>query len=185
MSSFQQINCFIIKPVKAVEEAFYSDSPPDKEISGGRKIITNNPILISDIESKLSDHDKEYEITGCYDEYFTRQLIKEDYFALARIDFFLHDLVAKTNTKIIKRGFVIGYQTELNRFSFRMEPFKNHIFNRQINKLYSKSCRAEFGDKYCKLDLTLIEAKLGYKPQCNKTKSCCREYGNIINYRGE
>jgi hypothetical protein len=184
MSSFQQINCFVIKPTTSDLEVFYSSLALDKKVSSSRTAYTNS-ILISEFESNLSDQDKEYEINCSYDEYFTRQLIEEDYFSNARIDFFMHDLISKTNTKIIKRGFVIHYKTEQYRFTFKLEPLKNFLFNRKINQVYSKSCRAEFGDKHCKLDLRAIEEKLGFKPQCNKTKSSCREYNNIINFRGE
>jgi len=185
MSLFQYINCFVIKPSHSESEVIYSCAPLDEVTLAGRHAYYNNSLLISEVENNLSDFDQEYEITGCYDEYFTRKQIESDYFADSRIDFFMHDVETKINSKIIKRGFVIGYEADKNRFAFRVQSLKNFLLNRKVNSTYSKTCRAKFGDRLCRVNLKDLSISLGYLPSCDKTKKSCRQYKNILNFRGE
>ena len=185
MSIFQYINCFVIKHSYSSVEVVYSSAELDIITLGGRRAYYNNALLISEVASNVSDLDPEYEITACYDEFFTRKLIESDYFAGSRIDYFMHDVVTKSNTKVIKRGYVIGYEIEQNSFAFKLQPLKNFLLNRKINFTYSRSCRAAFGDKLCKINLKDLSVKLGYVPCCDKTKKSCRQYNNIVNFRGE
>jgi hypothetical protein len=185
MTSLHYTNCFIIKPYEIYEEVLYTGCDLHYQILDDKQHHYNSSIMISEFSTNLSSLDQDYEITGCYDQYLTKTKIEEHYFAGARIDFFMHDFASRSNSQIIKRGFVISAQTDKNKFTFKLQSLKNFLFNKRVNYIYSKGCRAEFGDKYCTLNLTHLAKQLGYMPSCDKTKKSCRMYNNIANYRGE
>jgi len=177
------VNCFLIKP-KNADPALYcscNNSIIIDEIASRY----NNSIFISEIENKLSVIDKEYEVTVCYDDFLSQEDLKQGLFEEARIDFFIYDFERSFQTEILKRGFVVAIELRKYNFTFKVSPLMKFIINRKINDVYSKCCRADFGDQYCKIDIKVLSKQLGYIPKCDKTKKSCTQYNNSINFRGE
>ena len=55
-----------------------------------------------------------------------------------------------------------------------------HALNRIIGRPYSPLCDAQFGDRRCGLNLS----QLPTNTTCDKHQSSCRNFGNLINFRG-
>lgn len=171
------IKCFTVKPKD--DELIYLTSYNGNLTIDNIK-FENHVLDISDFTNSLSLLEEEYEIIGNLSNIFSKERVENGYFKFARIDYFICDLITGLTSQILKRGFVNQIIFNEKEFIFKLLPLSNFLLNNKINKVYSLSCRANFGDHKCGLDLKNNTGKT-----CDKTVESCKKFNNIINFRGE
>lgn len=92
-----------------------------------------------------------FTISGVIDDrYITKESLTKGQFVNAYLEIFLLDLSRKTSVKkILKTGWLGETRIIKNSFVIEVSSLSNKT-NNIIGKCYSTSCRAEFGDKFCK-----------------------------------
>lgn len=68
-----------------------------------------------------------------------------------------------------------------NSFCLHLIPIAADRLGQSVAKIYSKNCRANFGDHTCGINKSLYK-----EVSCDKTFfSCCKLFNNAINFQGE
>ena len=177
-------NCYRVKLKNDSKEILYCSGDLIITIDG---IISKNGtgLFISEISNKSSQMDDDFELVGSYDDFFTKENLRIGLFEAARLDFFLYDYISQTKSQIIKRGFISEIELKQDQFYLKLQSLMKYLLKNNINNIYSRNCRAKFGDDKCKLNIKELQKTLGYLPSCDKTHQTCKSYNNLINFRGE
>lgn len=90
-------------------------------------------------------------------------------------------IVDRTNMEVKFQIAGVISEVEINDSKFSAKVISEYLVNNQVlTEVFSPSCRASFGDKRCKIDLTQHKNK-----SCDKKFETCKSYNNILNFRGE
>ena len=101
-----------------------------------------------------------FSINGIIDDkIITRKDILSGFFLDSYLEVFIIDLLKNNQDKIVIKTGWFG-EIKLKEYSFTAEICSlSSKFNKVITKCYSKTCRADFSDQYCKLDKEKFTSK--------------------------